>query len=56
MSPTSDTPVVDLLTSMTLSSIEASSLQPQALMIARLAALVALDAPVISSRQTSSRP
>ena len=48
MSPTSDTPVVDLLTSMTLSSIEASSLQPQALMIARLAALVAMDAPVIS--------
>ena len=44
----SGTPVLALLTSMTLDSINASSLQPQALMIARLAALVAIDAPTIS--------
>ena len=42
------TPVLDLLTSMTLDSINATSLEPQALMIARLAALIAIDAPVIS--------
>jgi 4-carboxymuconolactone decarboxylase len=39
-SSTPSTPVVDLLTSMTLDSIEASSLQPRELMIARIAALV----------------
>jgi 4-carboxymuconolactone decarboxylase len=47
-SSTPSTPVVDLLTSMTLDSIEASSLQPRELMIARIAALVAVDAPTIS--------
>ncbi len=45
---TESTAVIDLLASMTMSSIEASSLQPQALMIARIAALVAVDAPAIS--------
>ena len=44
----STTPVLDLLTSMTLDSVTASSLQPQALMIARIAALAAVDAPTIS--------
>ena len=48
MSESDSTPVVDLLTSMTLDSIAASSLQPEALMIARVAALIAVDAPVIS--------
>jgi 4-carboxymuconolactone decarboxylase len=47
-SSNSSTPVLDLLTSMTLDSISASSLEPRELMIARLAALVAIDAPVMS--------
>ena len=47
-SSNSSTPVLDLLTSMTLDSISASSLEPRELMIARLAALIAIDAPVMS--------
>jgi hypothetical protein len=43
-----DTPVLDLLASMTADSLEASSLDPQSLMIARLAALVAVGAPPMS--------
>jgi hypothetical protein len=43
-----DTPVLDLLAGMTALSIEASTLDPQGLMLARLAALVAVDAPPIS--------
>ena len=39
------TPVLDLLASMTADSLAASSLDPQALMLVRLAALVAVDAP-----------
>ena len=42
------TPVLDLLTGMTAASIEASSLDAQSLMVARIAALVAMDAPPVS--------
>jgi alkylhydroperoxidase/carboxymuconolactone decarboxylase family protein YurZ len=45
---TSDTPVLDLLMNMTADSLEASSLDPQTLMLVRIAALVAVDAPPIS--------
>ena len=45
---TSETPVLDLLASMTADSIEASSLDPETLMLVRIAALVAVDAPTIS--------
>ena len=41
-------PVLDLLDRMTAASIEASSLDPQKLMLVRLAALVAMDAPPVS--------
>ena len=44
----SKAPVLDLLTSMTASSIEASSLDTEQLMLVRIAALVAVDAPPIS--------
>jgi alkylhydroperoxidase/carboxymuconolactone decarboxylase family protein YurZ len=44
----SDTPVLDLLATMTAESIEASSLDPQTLMLVRMAALVAVDAPPAS--------
>lgn len=45
---TSETPVLDLLTSMTTESVEASSLDPTTLMLVRIAALVAVDAPPVS--------
>jgi hypothetical protein len=45
---TSETPVLDLLANMTAESIEASGLDPQTLMLVRLAALVAVDAPPVS--------
>ncbi len=45
---TSETPVLDLLTSMTADSIEASSLDPETLMLVRIAALAAVDAPPVS--------
>jgi 4-carboxymuconolactone decarboxylase len=45
---TSETPVLDLLASMTADSIDASSLDPETLMLVRIAALVAVDAPSIS--------
>lgn len=48
MPETSDTPVLDLLASMTADSIEASSLDPETLMLVRIAALVAVDAPPAS--------
>jgi 4-carboxymuconolactone decarboxylase len=44
----SDTPVLDLLANMTADSLEASSLDAQTLMLVRIAALVAVDAPTIS--------
>jgi 4-carboxymuconolactone decarboxylase len=48
MPKTSETPVLDLLESMTADSIEASSLDAETLMLARIAALVAVDAPPVS--------
>ena len=48
MSSTSETPVLDLLGAMTLASIEVSSLDPRELMLVRIAALVAVDAPPVS--------
>jgi alkylhydroperoxidase/carboxymuconolactone decarboxylase family protein YurZ len=42
------TPVLDLLAKMTSESIEASSLDPQTLMLVRIGALVAVDAPPAS--------
>ena len=45
---TSETPVLDLLASMTAQSIEASSLDPETLALVRIAALAAVDAPTIS--------
>jgi hypothetical protein len=44
----SETPVLDLLAGMTALSVEASTLDTQGLMLARIAALVAVDAPPIS--------
>ena len=43
-----ETPVLDLIASMTADSIEASSLDPEKLMLVRIAALVAMDAPPVS--------
>src|SRR5690348_3713309 len=48
MSEDSDTPVLDLLARMTADSIEASSLDDKQLMLVRIAALVAMDAPAVS--------
>ncbi len=45
---TSETPVLDLLARMTADSIEASSLDPETLMLVRIAALAAVDAPSVS--------
>jgi hypothetical protein len=45
---TGNTPILDLLESMTLRSLDASSLDPQTLVLVRIAALVAVDAPVVS--------
>jgi len=44
----SDSPILNLLASMNLAGIEASSLDAQTMMLVRLAALVAVDAPPIS--------
>jgi alkylhydroperoxidase/carboxymuconolactone decarboxylase family protein YurZ len=43
-----ETPVMDVLAEMTAASIERSTLDPKTLMLVRLAALVAVDAPPIS--------
>jgi hypothetical protein len=43
-----DTPVLDLLAAMTALSIEASSLDDRTILLTRIAALVASDAPPIS--------
>jgi hypothetical protein len=45
---TIETPVLDLLASMTADSINASSLDAETLMLVRIAALVAVDAPPVS--------
>lgn len=42
------TPLLDLLTTMTDASFEACGLDPESLILARIAALVAVDAPPIS--------
>ena len=44
----SDTPVLDVLAKMTADSLAQSTLDPPAIALARLAALVASDAPPIS--------
>ena len=44
----SDSPILDLLASMNRAGIEASTLDAQSLMLVRLAALVAVDAPPVS--------
>jgi alkylhydroperoxidase/carboxymuconolactone decarboxylase family protein YurZ len=43
-----ETPVLDLLAEMTAASLERSELDPKTLMLVRLAALVAVDAPPVS--------
>jgi Carboxymuconolactone decarboxylase family len=43
-----DTPVLELLTDMTTASIERCELDPKTLMLVRLAALAAVDAPPVS--------
>jgi 4-carboxymuconolactone decarboxylase len=45
---TNETPVLDLLASMTADSISASSLDPESLVLVRIAALAAVDAPSVS--------
>jgi 4-carboxymuconolactone decarboxylase len=45
---TTDTPVLDLLASMTADSIAASGLDPNTLVLVRIAALAAVDAPPVS--------
>jgi 4-carboxymuconolactone decarboxylase len=45
---TTETPVLDLLARMTAASIETSTLDAKTLMLTRIAALVAVDAPPIS--------
>jgi alkylhydroperoxidase/carboxymuconolactone decarboxylase family protein YurZ len=46
--PSTETPVLDLLAKMTADSIEAASLDAETLMLVRIAALVAVDAPPAS--------
>jgi 4-carboxymuconolactone decarboxylase len=45
---TTDTPVLDLLADMTAASVDASTLDVQTLMLVRIAALAAVDAPPVS--------
>ena len=45
---TTETPVRDLLASMTAESMAASDLDPETLMLVRIAALAAVDAPPVS--------
>ena len=46
--PKTESPILDLLASMTADSIKVSSLDAETLMLVRLAALVAVDAPPVS--------
>ncbi len=48
MEGSSETPVLDVLAAMTAASVEASSLDEQTLILTRIAALVAVDAPPAS--------
>ena len=43
-----ETPVLDTLADMTAASVEHNSLAPRELMLARMAALIAVDAPPAS--------
>ena len=43
-----ETPVLDLLADLTAASVKQSELDPRSLMLVRLAALVAVDAPPVS--------
>lgn len=45
---TAETPVLDLLTRMNMDAVEVSTLDPEKLMLVRIAALVAMDAPPVS--------
>jgi 4-carboxymuconolactone decarboxylase len=45
---TRQTPILDLLANMTADSLAASSLDPETLVLVRVAALVAVDAPPVS--------
>ena len=47
-SQSGETPVLDLLAGMTASSVESTNLDPRSLMLVRMAALVAVDAPLAS--------
>jgi hypothetical protein len=42
-----EAPVLDLLATMTAASVERSKLDPRSLMLVRLAALAAVDAPSV---------
>jgi alkylhydroperoxidase/carboxymuconolactone decarboxylase family protein YurZ len=44
----SESPVLDTLAAMTVASIDRNSLSPREYMLARLAALIAMDAPPLS--------
>jgi alkylhydroperoxidase/carboxymuconolactone decarboxylase family protein YurZ len=48
MAVTSETPVLDTLAAMTIDSLERCNLEPSTLVLTRLAALCAMDAPPIS--------
>lgn len=48
MTTSSDTPVLDTLAAMTLDSFERCGLSPDTLILTRIAALVAMDAPPMS--------
>jgi len=48
MAKTSETPVLDTLAAMTIDSLERCSMDPSTLILTRLAALCAMDAPPIS--------
>jgi alkylhydroperoxidase/carboxymuconolactone decarboxylase family protein YurZ len=48
MTTTSETPVLDTLAAMTVDSIERCGMAPDMLILTRIAALVAVDAPAVS--------
>ncbi|MGW4565997.1 carboxymuconolactone decarboxylase family protein [Streptomyces sp. NPDC004561] len=48
MATTSDAPVLDTLAAMTIDSVERCGLDERTLIVTRIAALVAMDAPAIS--------
>ena len=48
MAQSNETPLLDLLKDMTAASLDATNLDEQTLMLVRIAALVAVDAPPVS--------